>query len=477
MHRLDQTLRVGHNLHRAIYLVSVESLPSTPTYYQSELNRFYVCHDASELIATSMSALQPRPWELYSPRQRVGLLIVLFLIAASNVFDANVISVLLEPIKREFQVSDTMLGLLSGFSFSLLYALIGIPVARWADRGNRRTILAFALTVWSVMTVFCGLAQTFGQLALARLGVGAGESGATPAAQSLIADYFPPDRRASAYALLTSGSTVGYLLSVGLGGYVAARFGWRAAFLIAGLPGIALVLAARFVLREPRLRIGSPSDRAGRESIFQTLAQLKAKRSFVYALIAYALYCSMVSGALVFIPSFLIRVLHMSLTDVGVSYGALVVAASLIGTLSGGWIADRLGSRDIRWLAWLPSIACGLAAPVYVAALAVTQFRWFLLPGFVAWVLLNGILSLFAAIHAVCGSRRRATAIAILLLSGALFGGGFGPLMAGALSDALSAVYGADGLRYSLMIMMSTLVVASGFLYLCGRALPADLEN
>jgi predicted MFS family arabinose efflux permease len=417
------------------------------------------------------------PWTLYTNGERYAFLVVLFLISTSNSFDQLVISVMLEPIKLEFRASDKMLGLLTGICFALCYALFGIPVAKWADRGNRRTIVTLALTIWSAMTVCCGLARTFGQLALARVGVGAGESGLVPTSQSLIADYFPPEKRASAYAIFTCGLTTGYLLGIGLGGYIAATYGWRTAFLIAGVPGLGVALISRFGLSEPRLRLGFPGDSTERESVYRTVLELKAKRSFLYALFGFVLYCAVFSGALSFIPSFLVRVAHVSLAEVGVKYGGVVAVGTLSGTLSGGWLADRLSCRDIRWLAWLPAVACTLAAPVYVSALAVNQFRWFLGLAFVAWVLLNGTTPLYAAIHAICGNRRRATVIAILLFCGSLFGGSLGPLIAGAISDALSVLYGAEGLRYALMLMMPVLILSGGLFYLSGRAMLADLES
>jgi len=194
-----------------------------------------------------------RTWDLYSSRQRWVYLAVLFLVSTSNYADRNVISVLLEPIKAEFKVSDTMLGLLTGISFAVFYATLGIPVARWADRGNRKFIMTLALTIWSFMTMLCGAAQTFWQLAFARVGVGAGEAGAIPPAQSLIADYFDPTRRARALAIFMASATAGYLLGFVLGAHIAAVYGWRHAFVLLGAPGLLLAVIVHFVLREPRV--------------------------------------------------------------------------------------------------------------------------------------------------------------------------------------------------------------------------------
>jgi MFS family permease len=418
------------------------------------------------------------PWELYTERQRWGLLAILFLVSTSNYFARNVISVLIEPIKHEFHSSDAMLGLLSGFCFAVFYALFGMPVARWADRGNRRTVITFAIAVWSVMTVFCGLAQTFWQLALARIGVGAGESGAIPSAQSLIADYFPPERRASAIAIFTAAATAGYLLGFSVGGFIAAKYGWRPVFLLAGAPGLLVALIARIGLSEPRLLAKFAGGAAKAERFGETLARLIKKRAFVHALIGSILYFFVAYGAIIFVPSFQIRVLRVPLARVSVVYGAVAAVASVIGTLGGGWLADSLSRRDIRWLAWLPAVALTLSGPVWIVGFSLGSFPAFLALAFVGNVLLvGGLPPVFAAVHSVCGSRRRATAVAIVLFSSTLFGGGFGPLITGAISDALSARFGADGLRYSLMLMMTLMAPIGVSLYLFGRAMPADLED
>ncbi|MBS0397372.1 MAG: MFS transporter, partial [Proteobacteria bacterium] len=379
--------------------------------------------------------------------------------------------------KQEFKVSDTLLGLLGGLAFALFYATLGIPVARWADRGNRRTIITAALTVWSCMTALCGMAHTFVQLLLARVGVGAGEAGAISPAQSLIVDYFPPERRATAIGIFTSAAMAGYLLGFTGGGWLASTYGWRVTFLWVGLPGLVLALLVRMFLAEPRITLGFPAQ-ARHEPLSSTLALLWNKRSYRLGVMGCCAYFFMAYGALIFIPSFLIRVQHLDLKTVSVAYGGVSAIASLAGTLGGGWLADRLARRDVRWLAWIPAIACAIAGPLEVLFFAVDDFRLILVIGFVNSALLSGGLPpVFAAIHAVCGSLRRATAISLLFFAASLFGNGLGPLVAGALSDALSALYGADGLRYSLQLLMSVLIVTAALFFGFGRAMPSDLES
>jgi predicted MFS family arabinose efflux permease len=423
-------------------------------------------------------ATLPPTWSMYTTRQRWGFLAVLFLVSTSQFLDRSVISVLLEPIKQEFKVSDTMLGFLGGTCFALVYAVAGMPVARWADRGNRRTVITLSLVVWSVMTLFCGLAQTFWQLALARVGVGMGESGGIPASQSLIADYFPPERRATAIAIFVSAVTAGNVLGLGVGGNIAATHGWRQAFLLAAWPGLLLALVVRLTLAEPRLQAGGGDTAAQAERAADAISRLRQKRSYVTALFGSVLYYLFVYGPVIFIPSFLLRVLHEPLARASTTLAVVGATASLIGTPIGGWLADRLSRRDIRWLGWLPALAFAVAGPVWMLAFSLNSTRVVMACIFIATVVLAaGFPSVFSAIHSVCGSARRATAIAIVLFSASLLGGGFGPLASGALSDALSVAYGREGLRYALMAMTMLLPASALMFYLCGRALPRDLDR
>lgn len=419
----------------------------------------------------------PPPWALYTERRRWGLLAILFLVATSDSYDRNVLSVVLEPIRHEFHVPDAMLGLLGGFCSAVFYTLFGLPLARWADRGNRRTLITLALATWSLMTACCGVAQTFWQLALFRIGVGAGQSGATPAAQSLIADYFPPQRRASALAIFTASSMAGYLLGFLVGGLIAAAHGWRAAFLVGGAMGLALALLTRLGLSEPRSVRTLDAGQAP-ERVLQALRLLVKKRSYRFVLASAFVYFPFVFGVQLFIPAFLMRVLEVPLTELSIYYGAVTAVSTVIGTLGGGWLSDYLGRRDVRWLGWLPAVGCGLSLPLYIVQFCSHGFVPFLVATFFWSMVLNAALpSVFAAIHAVCGSRRRAMAIAIVLFSGTLFGAGIGPLMIGAMSDALSVIYGANGLRYALIAGAPLVAVTGGCFYLMGRAMPADLED
>jgi predicted MFS family arabinose efflux permease len=422
-------------------------------------------------------AAHPTTWSMYTTRQRWAFLAVLFLVSTSQFLDRSVISVLLEPIKQEFKVSDTMLGFLGGSCFALFYTIAGMPLARWADRGNRRTIISLALVVWSVMTLFCGLAQTFGQLVLARVGVGIGEAGGIPASQSLIADYFPPQRRATAIAIFFGAVTAGNMLGLGVGGNIAAASGWRQAFLFAALPGLLLALMVRLILSEPRLRAGGAATAAPAEPVAEAISRLRKKRSYVMALFGSVLYYLFVYGPVIFIPSFLMRVLHQPLARASTTLAFVGASAALVGTPIGGLLADRLSGRDIRWLSWVPAIAFAVAGPLWMIAFTLNSMTAVMACIFIATVVLAaGFPTVFSAIHSVCGGTRRATAIAIVLFSASLVGGVFGPLASGVLSDALSAGFGREGLRYALMAMTLLLPASAAMFYFCGRAMPYDVE-
>jgi predicted MFS family arabinose efflux permease len=419
-----------------------------------------------------------KPWDLYPARQRGVFLLILFLVSTSNYVDRNIIGVLLEPIKAEFHVSDTMLGLLSGFSFAVFYALLGIPVARWADRGDRKKIITGALAVWSVMTVLCGMATNFWQLALARVGVGAGEAGAIPPAQSLLADYYAPERRGKAMGVFMMSSMAGYVLGLVVGGWVAQYYGWRLAFIIAGAPGLLLAVVVHFVLREPRHVPQFAVKREDHETVRAAFTALLRKPAYVNILLAMILYFIMAYGALVFVVPFMIRVHGMTVAEAGGIFGGIAAVGAVIGNLLGGVVADRLASKDVRWFALLPGYGLIVALPLYEFAFMAPTATIMTAILFVSGILLTGsIPGMFSALHVVCGSKRRAMSVAIVFFFANLIGLGLGPILTGALSDYFTAQYGAaQGLRYAMMIVVVSFVPSGLFLLRAARTLKQDAE-
>jgi MFS family permease len=415
-------------------------------------------------------------WGQYRPAQRWGYLFILFLVCLSNYIDRQVMSVLLEPIKQEFEASDTQMGLLTGFAFAATYAVLGIPIARWADRGDRRIVITVSLAVWSAATVACGFAKTFPILVLTRLGVGVGEAGAIPPAQSLIADYFAPSQRARALSLFMSASAFGYLAAFVGGTYIAAEYGWRWAFIALGAPGLLLCLTAMFGLSEPRAYL-ERMEQVASESLMTALRLLARKRSYVLINVSMVLYFLVAYGAVTWLPAYLQRVLELDLVKIGAMFGIASMGATLVGTLVGGWVTDWVGKKDSGALARVPGIALIAVAPIYQLMMWTDDIRAFIFLSFVGGLGLGAAIpAMFAALHVVCGSARRSVAVAIAFFFSNLLGLGFGPLITGALSDMFTAAYGPVGLRYALMIAFAMLVPTGVVLCWAALSLEHDAE-
>ena len=416
--------------------------------------------------------------ELYSNGQRYLFLFILFLTSVLSFADRLALTVVLEPIKAEFGVSDTFLGLLSGFSFAALYATLGLPVARLADWSNRRTIISAAVVIWSAMTFACGQATSFWQLAVARIGVGAGEAGAMPPAQSLIADYFPPRQRGMALSLFMSSTLVGYLVAFIGGSYIASHYGWREVFIVLGLPGLLLGIVTAVVLPEPRDLEPYRLRRTDQEPLRETLGALFSKRSFVFMVGGVVLNFMFVFAIVAFIPSFMIRTLGVAQETMGPAFGATNGLASLLGAVIGGFLIDASARRAPAWLALVPALALLLSFPCFVLAFMMTELTPFLALIFCGTLLTTVVVpSTLAGVHLVCGSKRRATAIMLLLFFGNMIGMGLGPLVAGVISDYRSAVEGSESLRTALMIMTCVIPPGGWLFWRAAGSIAADTED
>ena len=399
----------------------------------------------------------------------LGLLVTVYVF---NFIDRQLLTILAGPIAAELKLSDTQLGFLTGPAFALFYTLAGIPIARWADVGVRRSIIALALFTWSAMTALSAGAQSLTHIALARLGVGIGEAGGSPPAHSLISDLFPPERRASALAIYALGVPFGAALGNLLGGQLGEAFGWRVAYLAVGLPGIALALLVRFTLREP-----PRTHAANRQSLFSALDFMLRRRAFVHmasgaALLAFAGY-----GTGAFTPVFLGRIHHLELGAIGAWLGGVGLIAGGLGTYLGGAISDRLGGQDVRWYLRLPALASLLSVPFSCGFYLWPDSRGALL--FLIGSSLLGIMYLgptFAMTQSLVRPDARALAAAILLFIINAIGLGLGPLLVGAFSDALAPRFGVEAIRWaSLVTTVVVTVGASAHFALGARSLREDL--
>ena len=393
-------------------------------------------------------------------RYALALLLVIYIL---NFIDRQILSILLEEIKKDIELSDTQLGVLGGIAFAVFYATMGIPIARWADRGSRRSIIALAVAVWSAMTAVTGLARSFGMLLIARIGVGVGEAGCSPPAHSLISDYFPAERRGTALSIYSLGIPIGAALGTLIGGWVGDAFGWRMAFFVVGAPGLLLAVIARATLREPPRGLadgestGAPDASAtsdapeASENWREVLAFMIRLRAFRHLSMAGALHAFVGYGAGLFNPAFFIRFHGLGLKEVS-TWFFFIGLTGAIGTFLGGFLGDRFGKKDPRWYMWIPGAATLGGIPLYACLYLWPDGEQALLFAFPAVIF--GAMYLgptFAMTQAIVKIRMRAMASAILLFILNMIGLGLGPWFVGFLSDLLAPEYGKASLGTSLL--------------------------
>ncbi len=414
---------------------------------------------------------------VFSPEVRNYALGVLVVVYTFNFIDRQILSILLEPIKRDLGLSDSALGMLTGFAFALFYATLGIPIARFADRSNRRNLIAWALAIWSAMTAVSGLAQNFWHLLLARIGVGVGEAGCSPPAHSMLADYFPTENRATALGIYSLGIPFGILFGFIAGGWLNEFFGWRVAFFIVGVPGLLLAILVRFTLREPPR--GMAEGRVADEeqpTIMETFRFLWSKRSFRHMAVGGGLTAFVGYGVITWVPSFLIRSYGMSTGDVGTYLGLILGIPGGIGIALGGYLADRYGAGDTRWYLWIVSVALIASTPlffgVYLSSTAFASLMFLILP-----ILLGNFYqaTTFSQTQGLVSLRMRSVAAAVLLFILNMIGLGAGPQAIGILSDILQPSYGDESLRYALLILSTVQIWAAYHYYQAGKSLKDDL--
>ncbi len=425
--------------------------------------------------STPATTASPSLSSAFSPGYRTYVLILLLLVYTSNYADRIVLGVLLEPIKAEFGVSDTLMGLLTGATFAIFYATLGIPIAILADRRSRRNIIGVCVFIWSGMTVLCGMAATFTQMMLARIGVGVGEAGGSPPSHSMISDLFPPDKRATALGIFAMGVPLGYLVGYYGGSVIAEDYGWRTAFYAMGVPGIILTLLVFFTVKEPPRGHHDFAAGSAAPSLTQIARYLGARKSIVHMLIGATLITFTGYSVVIWGPAFFIRTHEMPLSQVGTYLSLVGGISSMIGTFLGGYLADKLSRNDKRWQAWLVAIAIAIAIPFAVAVALLDDLETVLyinvIPSMVSALYLAPC---FAMMQNLVEPRMRAVASATFLFVINLIGMGIGPVFTGWVSDLLAPTYGADSLRYAFVLLVVFNVWAIWHFVLAGRHLPAD---
>jgi MFS family permease len=423
---------------------------------------------------------------------------VLLGIYVVNYLDRQVVNILAELIKHDLKLADWQLGLMTGFAFAGVYTVLGIPIARLADRGDRPLILGAALALWSVCTAACGLTQSFLQLLFARFGVGCGEAGGTPPAHSLIIDYVAPQKRGSALAFYGIGAPLGGLIAMGCGGLVADAWGWRSAFFAAAAPGLVLALLAALTLSEPRRRLARQGARPGPAAppLGAGVRALLGKRTYRFLISAMAIGALISMGFAPFIASFFLRNhgaelaaaadigqrlgLHLKTVGLlGLAMGLIGGGCGVLGMLCGGQLADRVARADPRRYMYCAAVSSSLSGAALVGALTA--------PSLAASLALYGTSTFCAsswygpanaATYAVAPSNMRAVNSAISLFLSNMIGLGAGAVAVGLASDLIGAHLGAGaGIRWALVIFTSCAFIATGLFWTGARTFREDMAT
>lgn len=410
----------------------------------------------------------------YRPRLMLFFLAVIYFL---NFVDRQIILILQEPIRAEFSLSDTQLGLLTGGAFGLLYTLLSLPLARWLDHGvNRVRFIGAVTTAWSVLTIICGLARSFGQLFTARMCVGMAEAGFTPAAHSLISDIYVPKERPQAIGLFALSVPIGVMAGLSIGGIIAQAYDWRTALLVAGLPGIMVAILFVVVLREPARGamdpLGHAETHGGSFGLLRSIAILAKRPAFRHVILSAAVCSFAQAGFATWLPSFLIRVHGMGLSEAGVGLGLLIGTSGILGTYFGGWQATRMAQRGQHRMLWIPMFGAVASVPLLISAFTASSPQSVQAQLFLPLVLCGlWTAPSIALTQNLAPVAMRAQASAVYVVCANLIGVSMGPLAVGFMSDTFSQQLGdpALGLRAALITVTGILIWGAAHHWLAMR--------
>jgi len=412
-----------------------------------------------------------------SDTRRLYILFLMGLVTALAVMDRNILNVLLTPIKHEIGASDTAMGLLTGTAFAVFYATAAIPISRLVDTWNRRNLLAISLAVWSGATALCGLASTYFHLLLGRIGVAAGEASASPAVTSIIADIYPPQRRATALGVILMGTGVGVLAGSYLGGFVAEAYGWRAAFMVVGIPGVLIALLLWQTTPEPVRGAleGGVKDDPDSATLGATLRYVSRTPTFGFILSGKSMVQIGSQASQIWIPAFLVRIHGMSLTEVGLWFGLAIAGGTILAAIFAGIMSDRLAKSDPKWYLYFCIGSQSLAAPAVVLLTLTGTPALAIMMIFVhAFVSSCNTTPSLAAGLLVVRPRMRGFAVASMNFVINLVGAGLGGLLIGVLNDLLAPRFGIEAIRYSLLLSPAAALIGAGFYFLGSRTIRRD---
>ncbi|WP_274631145.1 spinster family MFS transporter, partial [Arvimicrobium flavum] len=383
--------------------------------------------------------------------------------------DRAIISTVMPAIQQEFSLSDSQLGLIAGTIYAIANALCTIPIGYLADRTNRKNLLSFCAFIWSGMTVLGGVAGSYVGIVLTRAGVGGAEAAGTPVGTSLISDYFPPEKRASAISMFYVSASLGAFLALAVGGWIVAEYGWRAAMIAAGIPGMILAVISFFVIREPR-RTGLPANAKDAPTLLETMKFIFTQKSLMplmFGGIAVNFVSSATGG---WMPTYYVRSFGLSMAEIGPLLGTVKLFIGGAGGVLAGFLCDRLVRRDRRWPVWILAITQFTCVPLLLCSLLVSDHMLSVfLYGLSYGLGMTFTGPLYSSVQSLVGTRMRATAVALLVMGISLLGFGFGAQATGLVSDMLKDNYGTESLRYAIMVLSLVNVLTATLFIISSR--------
>ncbi|MEM8893376.1 MAG: MFS transporter [Bacteroidota bacterium] len=407
---------------------------------------------------------------------RKYVLFALTVVYVFNFIDRQILVILQEDIKNDLGLSDTQLGLLSGFTFAIFYVTLGLPIAKLADTYSRKRIITISLALWSAMTAVSGLAGNFAHILLARIGVGVGEAGGSPPAHSMISDYFSAKSRATAMSIYSAGIYIGVLIGLLVGGFLAADLGWRKTFYLVGLPGIGFAIIFNFTVKEPIRSIAKQQKRDSHsQGLLSIIRQLFRYKPFGLISFAAAFHTFATYGMGNWHGSFLVRLHGLPLDVVGGYLALAIGVGGAIGSWLGGYLGDRLSKGDQSVYLKLISISIALSIPLEFVYLFSTSTPVLIGSLFFIYVLWTTFLGpSISVIHGLVPTGMRAISSAVFFFILNLIGLGLGPTVVGIASDLMEPIFPEDSLRWAMAICILFTAMGSLLYWRSGRLLNAD---
>jgi MFS transporter, Spinster family, sphingosine-1-phosphate transporter len=434
---------------------------------------------ADEILRPTSSGTAQFAWH----RHRNYVLFMMFIMYFLNALDRNIINILQQSIKEEFHLMDWQLGVMTGFAFALFFSIIGIMTARLIDSGAlRTTILAAGLALWSVATALCGFAQNYWQLLFSRGAVGVGEGTFGPSVVTLISDYFGRTERARAIGIYQLGLPVASLIGFSAGGWIAHRYGWRAALLMVGLPGLIVALIIKVTVKEPPrgLSDGKLAKLEAALSIRQVFMTVTKKKTVVHLLAAASLASFSTVGGIIWLPSFLQRAFGLNAGQVGATWGIVAGLTGMVASFGGGWLVDRFGARNPKYFMLIPALAMAICLPFHVLAMLSGNF-WLCIALLIVPATLNTswFPSALSSTQGLAPLAMRALLSMFVAFVSILVGQGIAPPAIGALSDLLGTHMGnpVEGLRWALIAAGIFYPWSALHFWLASRSIQGDLED